>query len=129
MNDSVLTNSEPFSVIPFGSTGQTSEAVFLEFENSICPMYCPLIKICDGSQYDLICDTANDGNFGIQTMIESTITSDEIDPDSEKPIYDVHLSSVDPDVIGNVYQCKIQGTLNGSTAVSDSFPVEFSPCS
>ena len=62
-------------------------------------------------------------------MIEYIISSDETDPDSEKPIYDVHLWSLDIDVIGNVYQCKIQGTLNGSTAVSDAFEVEFSPCS
>ena len=69
-------------------------------------MYCPLIKYCEDSQYDLICDVNEDGIYVDQPLIEYTITTDELDPVSEVPIYDVHLWSLEPDVIGT-HSCKI----------------------
>ena len=49
------------------------------------------------------------------------------------PIYQVHASSIEPYVIGKIYDCKVQGTLNkgsGSESIAESniFTIEFDPC-
>lgn len=122
--------------IPFGVTGSDSDNTFEEFENDICPFYCPKIGEQSCPQpvtYFLECKIDASNLFVVPptTFLEHTVT--EVVPATSPLTYISHISSVNPAVIGDlpgdvVLTCRLGGTLYTSTKYSDEFEISFEPC-
>ena len=69
-------NHPLFPEVPFGVTGGSANKTFNEFENDICPKWCPVIPECDPAIYTMLCDTALDGNFNDPSALISYNISD-----------------------------------------------------
>ena len=63
--------------VSFGATGSSSDVNFVEYQNDICPEFCPdpSDNKCDPADYSIICDINSDGNFISQSLFTYTINS------------------------------------------------------
>ena len=127
------------TTVPFGVTGSYADVGFTEFENNVCPLYCPTPgnESCEAAHYVIVCDENFNGTYIEPTTFTATVSS--ILPPTDPPSYTVHFASTNAYTLGDepgnkIFQCKVEGTLNpgspgSSIAYSNDFSVEFSPCS
>ena len=121
------------AAIPFGVSGSDNDAGtdWTEFENDICPFFCPKagLESCDPAVYSLVCDLDGGGMFVDPSAMLTFTYQEVILPAPTTPAtYRGHIFSINPDVLGSIpgevsFQCKLAGTHFASTVYSDEFTI------